>query len=114
LSKILLLLDKNTVQTKHLAMIKKYTNLGLGNIKNRIENSSPIFECDLFKNEDDDAKLKNLITYLTNDGIKMKIYEGEISSDKEVSTEYLMNRLKRFKEIQAQNELQDDLMYGED
>lgn len=95
-------------------MVKKYTNLGLGDIKNRIENSSPIFECDLFKNEDDDAKLEKLITDLTNNGVKIKIYEEEISSDKEVSIKYLMNRLNRFKEIQAQNELLDDLMYGDD
>lgn len=114
MSKILVLLDKNTVQTKHLAMVKKYTNLGLGDIKNRIENSSPIFECDLFKNEDDDAKLEKLITDLTNNGVKIKIYEEEISSDKEVSIKYLMNRLNRFKEIQGQNELLDDLMYGDD
>lgn len=95
-------------------MVKKYTNLGLGDIKNRIENSSLIFECDLFKNEDDDAKLEKLITDLTNNGVKIKIYEEEISSDKEVSIKYLMNRLNRFKEIQAQNELLDDLMYGDD
>ena len=38
------------------------------------------------------------------------VYEEEISSDKEVSTKYLMNRLNRFKEIK----LLDGFMYGDD
>lgn len=39
-----------------------------------------------------------LITDLTNNGVKLKIYEEEISSDKEVPMKYLINRLNRFKE----------------
>ncbi|MGG1575014.1 hypothetical protein [Fictibacillus sp. NRS-1165] len=71
-------------------------------------------ECDLFKDEEDDAKLKKLINELINIDANIKLFDGEVAKNKEVSIEYLMNRIDRFKEIQRQNQALDDLMYGED
>jgi hypothetical protein len=71
-------------------------------------------ECKLFEDDEDDTKLEKLINELINVGAKIRLFEGELVKNKEVSVEYLMNRFDRYKEIQQQNEMLDDLMYGED
>lgn len=51
---------------------------------------------------------------MINVGAKIRLFDGELVKNKEVSVEYLMNRFDRYKDIQKQNEMLDDLMYGED
>lgn len=114
MSVILLVVEQDENQMKYLPVIRKNTNLGFSEIKKRIGNGSPIMECNLFKDDVDDAKLKKLINELINVGAKIRLFDGELVKNKEVSVEYLMNRFDRYKEIQKQNELLDDLMYGED
>ncbi|WP_071460598.1 hypothetical protein [Bacillus massilinigeriensis] len=114
MSVILLVVEQDENQMKYLPVIRKNTNLGFSEIKKRIENGSPIMECNLFKDNEDDAKLEKLINELINDGTKIRLFDGELIKNKEVSVEYLMNRFDRYKEIQKQNEMLDDLMYGED
>lgn len=50
---------------------------------------------------------------MINVGAKIRLFDGELVKNKEVSVEYLMNRFDRYKDIQKQNEMLDDLMYGE-
>jgi UDP-glucose 6-dehydrogenase len=114
MSVILLVVEQDENQMKYLPVIRKNTNLGFSEIKKRIGNGSPIMECNLFKDDVDDAKLKKLINELINVGAKIRLFDGELVKNKEVSVEYLMNRFDRYKEIQKQNEMLDDLMYGED
>lgn len=114
MSVILLVVEQDENQMKYLPIIRKNTNSGFSEIKKRIGNGSPIMECNLFKDDDDDAKLKKLINELINVGAKIRLFDGELVKNKEISVEYLMNRFDRYKEIQKQNEMLDDLMYGED
>ncbi|MDN4071778.1 hypothetical protein [Fictibacillus terranigra] len=114
MSVILLVVEQDENSMKYISTIRKNTNLGLSEIKKRIGNGSPIMECDLFKDEEDDAKLKKLINELINIDANIRLFDGEVAKNKEVSIEYLMNRFDRFKEIQRQNQALDDLMYSED
>ena len=114
MSVILLVVEQDENQMKYLPTIRKNTNLGFSEIKKRIGNGSPIMECNLFEDDEDDIKLKKLINELINVGAKIRLFDGELVKNKEVSVEYLMNRFDRYKEIQRQNEMLDDLMYGED
>lgn len=68
----------------------------------------------MFEDDEDDTKLKKLINELINVGAKIRLFEGELVKNKELSVEYLMNRFDRYKEIQRPNEMLDDSMYGED
>lgn len=70
-------------------------------------------ECLLFQDEEEDARLKQLINELTNVGAKIKLFENELTKSKEVTIEYLMNRFDRYKDIQQRNQLLDDLMYDD-
>lgn len=114
MSVILLVVEQDENQMKYLPTIRKNTNLGFSEIKNRIGNGRPIMECNLFEDDEDDTKLKNLLSELINVGAKIRLFDGELVNNKEVSVEYLMNRFDRYKEIQRQNEMLDDLMYGKD
>ena len=114
MSVILLVVEHDENQMKYLPIIRKNTNLGFSEIKKRIGNGSPIMECNLFEDDEDDTKLKKLINELINVGAKIRLFNGELVKNKEVSVKYLMNRFDRYKEIQRQNEMLDDLMYGED
>ncbi|RXZ01522.1 hypothetical protein [Fictibacillus sp. S7] len=114
MSVILLVVEQDENPMKYISTIRKNTNLGLSEIKKRIGIGSPIMECDLFKDEEDDAKLKKLINELINIDANIRLFDGEFAKNKEVSIEYMMNRFDRFKEIQRQNQALDDLMYGED
>lgn len=79
--------------TKYLTTIKKFTNLGFGEIKNRVESGNTIMECELFNDEDDDRKLKQLVIDLVNIGAKVQLYDGKVSIDNEMTVEHLMNRI---------------------
>lgn len=114
MSEILLVVKQDENQMKYLPLIRKNTNLGFSEIKKRIGNGSPIMKCDLFKEEEDDAKLKRLINELINVGASIKLFENELVKDKEISVEYLLNRFNRYKEIQRQNEKLDNLMFDGD
>lgn len=114
MSVILLVVEQDENQMKYLPAIRKNTNLGFSEIKKRIGNGIPIMEYNLFKDDEDDEKLEKLINELINIGAKIRLFDGELVKNKEVSVEYLMNRFDRYKEIQKQNEMLDDLMYGED
>ncbi|MGP4039064.1 hypothetical protein ACTWP4_04015 [Gracilibacillus sp. D59] len=75
ISVILLVVEQNENQIKYLPTIRKNTNLGFSEIKNRLGNGSPIMECNLFKDDEDDTKLKKLINELLNIGAKIRLYD---------------------------------------
>lgn len=114
MTKILVLVERDSNQNKYLPIIKKTTNLGLLEIKKRIDNDIPILETVLFKDEDGDDKLRELINELTNLGARVKLFDGQSSRNTEVTIEYLMNVFERFREIQRETEMLDDFMYGDD
>ncbi|WP_058302250.1 hypothetical protein [Gorillibacterium timonense] len=114
MTKILVLVERDSNHNKYLPIIKKTTNLGLSEIKNRIDHDIPILETVLFKDEDGDERLKELINGLTKLAARVKLFDGEIDQNHEVTIDYLMNRFDRFSEIQQQNERIDDFMNGDD
>lgn len=107
---LVIMQDEN--QMKYIPIIRKYTNLGVFEIKKRIGNSSPLLKHQLFDNDADDKKLIKLVNELINMGAEIKLYENELYQ--EVSVEYLLNRFDRHKEVQSQNQRLDDLMFGEE
>jgi len=111
---IFVIVEKDDNVTKYIPTVRKNTFLGLSDIKSKIENREPVLEWELFKDEEQDEKAESLITSLTDLGAELKFYDGVLNPNKEVSSEYLVNRINRFKEIQKQNQELDDLMYGDD
>lgn len=114
MAKISLRIENDNNVLKYIKHLRSFTNLGLGEIKSRIENDEPVYECILFENEEETENLENLITTLTNVGGKVKIFQQDDSIVEEISITYLKNRIERFKQIQEQNQQLDDLMYGND
>lgn len=109
-----LVIKQSENQMKYIPIIRKYTNLGVFEIKKRIENSSPILKYKLFDNDAEDKKVIKLINELISMGAEIKLYENELVKDQEISVKYLMNRFDRYKEVQSQNQRLDDLMLDEE
>lgn len=109
-----LVIKQSENQMKYIPIIRKYTNLGVFEIKKRIENSSPILKYKFFDNDAEDKKVIKLINELISMGAEIKLYENELVKDQEISVKYLMNRFDRYKEVQSQNQRLDDLMLDEE
>ena len=76
-----LVIKQSENQMKYIPIIRKYTNLGVFEIKKRIENSSPILKYKLFDDEED-KKLIKIINELINMGAEIKLYENELVRNK--------------------------------
>lgn len=114
ISTIYVVVEKDNNVTKYIPTVRKNTFLGLSDIKSKIENRQPVLEWELLKDEELDEKAESLIKSLMNLGAELKFYDGDLNPNKEVSSEYLVNRINSFKEIQKQNQELDDLIYGVD
>src|SRR5699024_12686997 len=98
-----LVIKQSENQMKYIPIIRKYTNLGVFEIKKRIENRGSILKYKLFDNDAEDKKVIKLINELISMGAEIKLYENELVKDKEISDKYLMNSFDRFKEMKCQN-----------
>ncbi|WP_379153725.1 hypothetical protein [Paenibacillus sp. sgz5001063] len=111
---VLILVEQDDNLMRYLPIIKKNTNLSFAEIRSNIIAGIPIAKIILFRDEDEDTKLKLLINELEKLGARLKLFEDELENSREISVNYLFNRFDRFREIQEQNEMLDDLIYGED
>src|SRR5699024_6938732 len=109
-----LVIKKRKNQKKYTPIIRKYTNLGVFEIKKRIENRGSILKYKLFDNDAEDKKVIKLINELISMGAEIKLYENELVKDQEISDKYLMNRFDRYKEMQSQNQRLDYLIIDEE
>lgn len=109
-----LVIKQSENQMKYIPIIRKYTNLGVFEIKKRIENRGSILKYKLFDNDAEDKKVIKLINELISMGAEIKLYENELVKDQEISVKYLMNRFDRYKEVQSQNQRLDDLILDEE
>lgn len=108
---IIIIKDDNS--SKYMMLVRKFTGKSLAEIKSAIENEKPVLKCALFKNDDFKEEVETIIRELTNQGARLVIIKEENNRTEEVTVNYLLSRINRFREISQQNQELDDLMYGE-
>lgn len=111
---IAITIDSINPSTKYLSLIKRYSNLGLIDIREKIQNNNYLAETD---GDDPDKlqELKSLIDELTKAGASVKIYDSDpygegITQLEEISYEEFINNINRLKEILEEiKDLDDEL-----
>ena len=58
--------------------------------------------------------VETVVKELINQGAKLAIIKEENDKTEEVTVNYLLSRINRFREISQQNQELDDLMYGDE
>ncbi|WP_175073852.1 hypothetical protein [Terribacillus sp. AE2B 122] len=111
---IAITIDSIDPSTKYLSLIKRYSNLGLIDIRKKIQNNNYLAETD---GDDPDKlqELKSLIDELTKAGASVKIYDSDpygegLKQFEEISYEEFINNINRLKEILEEiKDLDDEL-----
>lgn len=111
---ISIIIKKDDNSSKYIVIIRKFTGKSIAEIKSAIENEKPVFTCELFKNNDCRELVKTVVKELINQGAKLAIIKKENDKTEEVTVNYLLSRINRFREISQQNQELDDLMYGDE
>lgn len=96
---IKLTIDNQYINKDALINIKKFTNLGFFDIKQKIINNSEIYHCNLFDIENI-KKLSIFLEYLNNNNIKFSILKDDIV----LSLEYLNNFIETYHQIEKETE----------
>ncbi|MFF2484320.1 hypothetical protein [Paenibacillus sp. NPDC058071] len=106
-----------TLQTesasKLLMNIKKYTGLGLSDIKTRINSNNPLMEAD-FVNSEDMEKMKELVEELVNNNANFQLFEQDDDYKEELPLEHFMNSFEMSKQIAQNRERMDGILVEED
>ncbi|NPC91701.1 hypothetical protein HOO54_05480 [Bacillus sp. WMMC1349] len=102
---------------KYAVPLRKYTNLGISQIKNKIEHNEVLAETHA-KDFDELEKLKELINKLLDLGAKVKIFDNDIYGERdynyqEISYEEFNNTINRLKEIAEDLQDYDDAISDE-
>lgn len=95
--------------TKCISGIRKYTNLSIGDIKERIVSNDYVMLCGYT----DEEGIKNIIKAykeVTSLGVDVIIYEH----DRVTTVDFLMNLIDMYGDIARDIQEMDDLMYDED
>ncbi|SNT17291.1 hypothetical protein SAMN05444672_10859 [Bacillus sp. OK838] len=109
MSKMAIKISTNAPFSKCVVPLRKYTGLGITDIKNKIENNDFFAETD--SNDIDDMEsLKGLVDNLLKLGSEVKIFDSDeygegIFDYQEISYDEFINNIDRLKEIME--ELQD-------
>ena len=106
---ISIIVRKSENYNKYIVKIRKITGKSLIEIREALENEKPIYKCELFKNDDCKNIVEDLVSGLINLGAQLKVIKEEDKNIEEVSTEYLLNRINRFREIEKQTMEVDDM-----
>ena len=107
---ISIIVRKSENYNKYIVKIRKITGQSLIEIREALENEKPIYKCELFKNDDRKNIVEDLVSSLINLGAQLKIIKEEDNNIEEVSTEYLLNRINRFRQIEKQTMETDDMI----
>lgn len=106
-----------TLQSKSasnlLMTIKKHTNLGLSDIKNRISNNNYLMEIE-YVNNDEMEKMKDLIEDLIKQNADFKLFEQDEDYKEELPLEHFMNSFEMSRQIAEDRERMDDILMEED
>lgn len=111
---ISIIIKKDNNSSKYIVIIRKFTGKSIAEIKSAIENEKPVLTCELFKNNDCRELVETVVKELINQGAKLAIIKKENDKTEEVTVNYLLSRINRFREISQQNQELDDLMYGDE
>lgn len=117
MSKIAIKIRINNPFNKFVVPLRKYTGLGIADIKNKIENKDFFTETDANDLEDME-KLKRLVDILLNLGAEVSIFDSDefgegIFDYQEISYEEFINNLNRLKEIMEELKDHDDALSEE-
>lgn len=117
MSKVAIKISSDGPFNKYLIPLRKYTNLGITEIKNKIENKDFFAETDA-NDIDDMEKLKGLVDNLLRLGAEVKMLDrdeyGEgIFDYQEISYDEFINNIDRLKEITDELQDYDDALSDE-
>lgn len=109
MSKIAIQLIPNGKTNQFLIPFRKYTNLGITEIKTKMENKDFFAETDA-NDLDDMRRLGELVHDLLQLGVKVKIFDSDVYGEgifqyQEITYQEFMNNMNQLKEIME--ELQD-------
>ncbi|PJZ02044.1 hypothetical protein [Bacillus vallismortis] len=117
MSKIAIKISYNGSFNKCVVPLRKYTGLGITEIKNKIENKDFIAETDA-NDIDDLENLKGLIDNLLKLGADVKLFDSDeygegIFDYQEISYDEFINNIDRLKEIMEELQDYDDAISDE-
>ena len=106
---ICLKVKSNDKIAKSISIIRKYTNLSIGDIKAKIINDEYVMVCG-YTDEDGIKNIVKAYKEVTSLGVDVVIYEH----DRVTTVDFLMNLINMYSDIERDMQEMDDLMYGED
>ncbi|WP_026593070.1 hypothetical protein [Bacillus sp. UNC437CL72CviS29] len=117
MSKIAIKISPNGPFNKYAVSLRKYTGLGVTEIKNKIENKDFFAETDA-NDIDDMENLKGLVDNLLKLGAEVKIFASDeygegIFNYQEISYDEFINNIDRLKEIMGELQDYDDALSNE-
>lgn len=95
--------------TKCISSIRKYTNLSIGEIKEKIINNEYVMVCG-YTDEDGIKSIVKAYKEVTSLGVDAVIYEH----DRVTTVDFLMNLMNMYGDIERDIQEMDDLMYADD
>lgn len=117
MSKMAIKISSNGLFSKCVVPLRKYTSLGITEIKNKIENKDFFAETDA-NDIDDMENLKGLVDNLLKLGAEVKIFDSDeygegIFDYQEISYGEFINNIDRLKEIMEELQDYDDALSDE-
>ncbi|MCU5102062.1 hypothetical protein [Bacillus thuringiensis] len=114
MSKMAIKISSNGLFSKYVVPLRKYTGLGITEIKNKIENKDFFAETDA----NDMENLKGLVDNLLKLGAEVKIFDSDeygegIFDYQEISYGEFINNIDRLKEIMEELQDYDDALSDE-
>ncbi|MBD7910552.1 hypothetical protein [Clostridium cibarium] len=102
-------IKSNDKIAKCISSIRKYTNLSIGEIKDKITNNEYVMVCG-YTDEDGIKKIVKAYKEIISLGVNVEIYEH----DRVTTIDFLMNLIDMYGDIARDMQEIDDLMYDED
>lgn len=102
-------IKSNDKIAKCISIIRKYTNLSIGEIKAKIINNEYVMVCG-YTDEDGIKSIVEAYKEVTSLGVDAVIYEH----DRVTTIDFLINLIDMYGDIEKDMQEMDDLMYDED
>ena len=102
-------IKSNDKIAKCISIIRKYTNLSIGEIKTKIINNEYVMVCG-YTDEDGIKSIVEAYKEVTSLGVDAVIYEH----DRVTTIDFLINLIDMYGDIEKDMQEMDDLMYDED
>lgn len=106
---ICLKVKSNDKIAKSISIIRKYTNLSIGEIKAKIINDEYVMACG-YTDEDGIKNIVKAYKEVTSLGVDVVIYEH----DRVTTVDFIMNLINMYNDFERDMQEMDDLMYGQD